>query len=210
MKIICVGRNYAEHARELNNPVNETPVIFMKPETVLLQKRQPFFIPHFSSEIHHEVELVIKINKTGKNIAGRFAHKYFDEITVGIDFTARDIQQQLKSKGLPWELSKGFDGSGPVGEFIPIKEFHVSTKQLTLSRNIPFHLNINGELRQKGNCAEMIFSFEKIISYISSFVTIKKGDLIFTGTPAGVGIVKTGDKLEAFIGEKKLLTVNVK
>jgi 2-keto-4-pentenoate hydratase/2-oxohepta-3-ene-1,7-dioic acid hydratase in catechol pathway len=203
MKIICVGRNYAEHIKELGNQANEAPVIFMKPDSALLQRRSPFFIPKFSNEIHYEAELVIKINKNGKNISERFAYKYFDKITVGIDFTARDLQSQLKSKGLPWELSKGFDGSGPVGEFIPVKEFESL-------RNINFHLNINGELRQKGNSNEMIFSFEKIISYVSEFITLKNGDLIFTGTPPGVGKVKTGDKLEAFIEEKKLLTVNIK
>ncbi|HKR04212.1 MAG TPA: fumarylacetoacetate hydrolase family protein [Bacteroidia bacterium] len=203
MKILCVGRNYSEHIKELHNQANETPVIFMKPDSALLQRRLPFFIPEFSNEIHHELELVIKIKKNGKNIAERFAHKYFDAITVGIDFTARDLQQQLKAKGLPWELSKGFDGSGPVGEFIPVNE-------LESLRNIDFHLDINGELRQKGNSGDMIFSFAQIISYISEFITLKNGDLIFTGTPSGVGKVKTGDKLAAFIGEKKLLTVNVK
>jgi acylpyruvate hydrolase len=203
MKIICVGRNYSEHAKELNNPVNATPVIFLKPETALLQKRQPFFIPKFSNEIHYELELVIKINKTGKNIEKRFANKYFNEITVGIDFTARDLQQQLKSKSLPWELSKGFDGSGPVGTFIPVSE-------ISSLKDINFKLIINGELKQKGNSSEMIFTFEDIVSYVSGFITLKKGDIIFTGTPAGVGNVKIGDKLEAYIGEKKLLTVNVR
>ena len=203
MKIICVGRNYSEHIKELNNQTNETPVVFMKPDTALLQRRLPFFIPKFSNEIHHELELVIRINKNGKNISERFANKYFDEITVGIDFTARDLQQQLKTKGLPWELSKGFDGSGPIGEFISVKEFD------TL-KNISFHLNINGELKQKGNSSDMIFSFEKIISYVSEFITLKKGDLIFTGTPSGVAKVKAGDKMEAYIGEEKLLTINVK
>ncbi|MEO5570841.1 MAG: fumarylacetoacetate hydrolase family protein [Bacteroidia bacterium] len=203
MKIICVGRNYTEHIKELNNAANETPVIFMKPDTALLQGRLPFFIPKFSNEIHHEVELVLKVNKNGKNIAERFAYKYFDEITVGIDFTARDMQQQLKSKGLPWELAKGFDGSGPVGQFIPVKE-------MESLKNINFHLNINGELKQKGNSSHMIFSFEKIISYISEFITLKNGDLIFTGTPAGVSRVNKGDKLEAFLEDTKLLTVNIK
>lgn len=203
MKILCVGRNYSEHIKELQNQANESPVVFMKPDTALLQRRLPFFIPKFSNEIHHELELVIKINKNGKNIEERFAHKYFDEITVGIDFTARDLQQQLKSKGLPWELSKGFDGSGPVGEFIPAEE-------MESLRNINFHLNVNGELKQRGNSRDMIFSFEKIISYISQFITLKKGDLIFTGTPAGVAKVKINDKLEAFIGDQKLLTVNIK
>jgi|SRR6185436_2073516 len=203
MKILCVGRNYSEHIKELNNQENATPVIFMKPDSALLQRRLPFFIPKFSNEIHHELELVIKINKNGKNIAERFAHRYFDEITVGIDFTARDLQQKLKSKGLPWELSKGFDGSGPVGEFTAVHK-------LESLNNINFHLNIHGEIKQKGNSGDMIFSFAKIISYISEFITLKKGDLIFTGTPAGVGKVNQGDKLEAFIEDKKLLTVNIK
>jgi 2-keto-4-pentenoate hydratase/2-oxohepta-3-ene-1,7-dioic acid hydratase in catechol pathway len=203
MKIFCVGRNYSDHIKELNNQANEVPVIFMKPDSALLQRRLPFFIPKFSSEIHHELELVIKINKNGKNIAERFAPKYFDEVTVGIDFTARDLQQQLKSKGLPWELSKGFDGSGPTGEFIEVDK-------LESLNNINFHLNINGEIKQKGNSGDMIFSFSKIISYISEFITLKNGDLIFTGTPAGVGKVNKGDKLEAFIEDKKLLTVNIK
>ena len=203
MKIICVGRNYSEHAKELNMPLNENPVVFMKPETALLQKRQPFFLPSFSNEVHHELELVIRINKNGKNIAERFAHKYFDEITVGIDFTARDLQQQFKTKGLPWELSKGFDGSAPLGEFVSLNE-------IENKKNIGFHLEINGKLQQKGNSTDMLFSFEKIISYISGFITLKKGDVIFTGTPAGVSSVKKGDKLEAFIGDKKLLTVNIR
>lgn len=203
MKIICVGRNYAEHAKELNNPLNESPVIFLKPETALLQKRQPFFIPSFSDEIHHELELVIRINKVGKNIAEKFAHKYFDELTVGIDFTARDLQQQLKSKGLPWELAKGFDGSAPTGEFIPVKNFE------SLS-NINFHLNLNGKTVQKGNSGDMISNFSRIVSYVSGYITLKKGDFIFTGTPAGVSKVKIGDKLEGYIGEQKLLTVNVR
>lgn len=203
MKIICVGRNYAEHAKELNNPLNESPVIFLKPETALLQKRQPFFIPSFSDEIHHELELVIRINKVGKNIAEKFAYKYFDELTVGIDFTARDLQQQLKSKGLPWELAKAFDGSAPTGEFIPVKDFE------SLS-TIDFHLNLNGKTVQKGNSGDMISSFSRIVSYVSGFITLKKGDFIFTGTPAGVSKVKIGDKLEGYIGEQKLLTVNVR
>ncbi len=203
MKIICVGRNYAEHAKELNNVVEESPVIFMKPETALLTPRQPFFYPKFSNDIHHEVEIVVRINKVGKNIAQKFAHKYYQEITVGIDFTARDLQQQLKTKGLPWELAKAFDGSAPVGTFISKEEFESVEK-------IDFALNINGIQKQKGNSAEMIHSIDKIISFVSGFITLKKGDLIFTGTPKGVSAVKINDILEAFIGEKKLLTVKVK
>lgn len=203
MKIICVGRNYAEHARELNNPVNATPVIFLKPETALLQKRQPFFMPKFTTDIHHEVELVLRINKAGKNIAERFAHKYFDEITVGIDFTARDLQSELKAKGLPWELAKGFDGSAPTGEFISLKD-------IDSPGAINFSLHKNHNLVQTGNSSNMIFSFSKIISFISCYITLKKGDFIFTGTPAGVAPVQIGDKLEAFIGDRKLLSVNVR
>jgi acylpyruvate hydrolase len=203
MKIICVGRNYAEHIKELNNPVSADPVIFMKPETALLQKRQPFFMPKFSAEIHHEIELVIKINRTGKNIAEKFAHKYYDEITVGIDFTARDLQQKLKTKGLPWELAKAFDGSAPVGNFIDKAE-------VDLQKGIHFHLLLNNEIRQQGNSLDMIFSFNRIIAFVSSFVTLKKGDLVFTGTPHGVGQVGMGDKLEGFIGEQKLLQVNIR
>ncbi len=203
MKIICVGRNYAEHAKELNNTVEEEPVIFMKPETALLTPRQPFFYPKFSNDIHHEVEIVVRINKVGKNIAERFAHKYYDELTVGIDFTARDLQQKLKTKGLPWELAKAFDGSAPVGSLISKSEFE-SVK------SIPFSLNINGVQQQIGNSSMMIHSIDKIISFVSIYVTLKKGDLIFTGTPKGVSAVKINDVLEAYLGEQKLLTVKVK
>lgn len=203
MKIICVGRNYALHVKELNNTLTDDPVIFLKPETALLQKRQPFFIPEFSGDIHHEIELVLKINKVGKNIAEKFAHKYFDEIGLGIDFTARDLQQKLKAKGLPWELAKAFDGSAPVGSFM-------DKKLLDFEQGVEFQLRINKELRQKGNSNMMLFSFNKIISFVSSYITLKKGDLIFTGTPEGVGSVKIGDKLEGYIGEEKLITVLVR
>ena len=202
MKIICVGRNYAAHARELNNKTEDQPVIFMKPETALIAARQPFFYPEFSNDIHHEVELVVRINKVGKRIAERFAHKYYDEITVGIDFTARDVQQQLKSKGLPWELAKAFDSSAPVGNLISNKEYDMN--------NIDFTLKINGEVRQKGNTSHMLFSVDHIISFVSHYVTLKKGDLIFTGTPEGVGPVQKGDHLEAFIGDQKLLNVKIR
>lgn len=203
MKIICIGRNYAAHARELNNPVSEEPVIFLKPETALIQKRQPFFIPQFSNNIHHEIELVLKICRTGKNISEQFAHKYFDEITVGIDFTARDLQAELKSKGLPWERAKAFDGSAPVGQFISIRS-------LDLAGGINFRLEINGETRQTGNSQNMIFSFARIISFVSSFITLKSGDYIFTGTPEGVGPVKMNDKLSGYIENQKLLQLTVK
>jgi acylpyruvate hydrolase len=203
MKIICIGRNYALHIKELNNAVNENPVVFMKPETAVLQKRQPFSIPGFSDDIHHEIELVLKINKVGKNIAEKFAHKYFDEIGLGVDFTARDLQQQLKTKGLPWELAKAFDGSAPVGNFL-------DKSLLDMKNGIDFHLLVNNELKQKGNSKDMIFSFSRIISFVSAYITLKKGDLIFTGTPEGVGKVKIGDKLEGFIGDQKLITVQVR
>lgn len=203
MKIICVGRNYAEHARELNNPVNETPVIFLKPETAQLQKRQPFFMPDFSSDVHHEAEIVVKICKLGKNISEKFAHRYYEEVSIGIDFTARDLQSNLKSKGLPWELAKAFDSSAPVGEFLP-KETLGDLKALS------FSLNKNGQTVQQGNTADMIFSIDYIISFVSNYFTLKKGDLIFTGTPKGVGPVQKGDELEGFIGEKKLLHVKVR
>ncbi len=203
MKILCVGRNYAEHAKELNNAVEADPVIFMKPETALLLPRQPFFYPSFSKDVHHEIEIVVRINKVGKNIAERFAHKYYEELTVGIDFTARDLQQELKTKGLPWELAKAFDGSAPVGTFI-------NKEELEVSNGIEFSLKVNGTEKQKGNTADMIHSIDKIISFVSRFITLKKGDLIFTGTPKGVSAVAINDVLEGFIGQKKILTVKIK
>lgn len=203
MKIICIGRNYTEHAKELNNPVPSKPVFFMKPDTALLQKRNPFFYPEFSNDIHYETELVLKISKNGRHIEERFAHKYYDEIGIGIDFTARDVQSECKKKGLPWEIAKAFDQSAPLGKFLPKSDF----PELN---NIEFSLNINGETRQKGNSKNMIFSFDQIIAYVSQFVTLKIGDLIFTGTPEGVGPTKIDDRFEAFIGESKLLVFNVK
>jgi acylpyruvate hydrolase len=203
MKIICIGRNYSEHAKELNNPVPEKPVFFMKPDTALLPPHNPFFYPAFSNDIHYEVELVLKVNKTGRSISEKFAHKYFDEIGVGIDFTARDLQNDCKKKGLPWEIAKAFDFSAPIGKFLPKKSFEDLN-------NIEFGLKINDEWRQKGNSKDMIFSFDKIISYVSQFVTIRKGDYIFTGTPEGVGPTKVDDHFELFIGNEKLLSFNVK
>ncbi len=203
MKIICIGRNYAAHAAELNNPVNEEPVVFMKPETAQLLPRMPFFIPDFSADIHHEVELVVKINKTGKHIQEKFAANYYDEIGIGIDFTARDKQSYLKSKGLPWELAKAFDGSAPTGKF-------VHKNELPPVNQIDFRLEKNGITVQKGNSQNMIFSIDRIIAFVSTFITLKKGDLIFTGTPEGVGPVKPEDILDSFIGDEKLLTVKVK
>jgi acylpyruvate hydrolase len=202
MKIICVGRNYAAHAKELNNTTGERPVIFMKPETALIAARQPFFMPKFSDEIHHEIEIVVRINKVGKNISEKFASRYYDEITAGIDFTARDIQQQLKQKGLPWELAKAFDGSAPIGSWLPFAEFK--------KKPIVFSLMVNGEPKQKGSTADMLFSINSIISFVSTYITLKKGDLIFTGTPEGVGPVHKGDHLEAFIEERKVLDLKVR
>jgi acylpyruvate hydrolase len=204
MKIICVGRNYAEHAKELNNAVPSEPVLFLKPETALLPKRNPFYYPDFTQDLHHEVELVLRVCKLGKHIEPQFAHTYYDAIGIGIDFTARDVQQKCKEKGLPWEIAKGFDHSAPVSEkFISVNAF-------SDLKNISFSLMKNGEKAQTGTTADMIFDFDSLIAYISKFFTLKIGDLIFTGTPAGVSAVKVGDKLEAYIGEEKLLTVNVK
>lgn len=202
MKIICIGRNYAAHAAELNNPVNEDPVIFLKPETALITGRLPFFIPDFSQDVHHEIELVLRICKTGKRIEERFAHKYFDAVTVGIDFTARDLQSELKMKSLPWEISKGFDGSAAVGSFVSVNDLN--------PESLDFSLNINGITKQAGNSSMMIFPIRKIISYASEFFTLKIGDLIFTGTPAGVGPVRRNDVLEGFIGNQCLLKLKVK
>jgi acylpyruvate hydrolase len=203
MKILAVARNYHEHAHELNNPVPVEPIIFMMPETALILKNQPFFYPDFSSDIHHEVELVLKIDRLGKNISERFAHRYYSEIGIGIDFTARDLQQNLKQKGLPWEISKGFDGAAPLGTFI-------NKDELGDLQQIDFSLEINGQLVQKGNTRDMIFSFDALIAYISRFFTLKIGDLIFTGTPAGVGPVQINDQLVAKIGERELLNFRVK
>jgi acylpyruvate hydrolase len=203
MKIIAIGRNYAEHIAELHNEKPDTPVVFLKPDTALLKNNAPFFHPEFSSNIHHEVELVLKVCKEGKYIQEQFADRYFDEIGIGIDFTARDLQEKCKSKGLPWEIAKAFNGSAPIGEFLPVRDFPDYS-------NINFHLNINGELRQKGNTTMMMFNFNHIISYVSQFFTLKKGDLIFTGTPAGVGKINLGDRLEAFIEDKKLLDFEIK
>jgi 2-keto-4-pentenoate hydratase/2-oxohepta-3-ene-1,7-dioic acid hydratase in catechol pathway len=203
MKIICVGRNYAAHAQELNNPVEAEPVIFLKPETALIAGRLPFFYPTFSSDIHYETELVVRISRTGKNIAEKFSHRYYDSISLGFDFTARDLQSKLKAKGLPWELAKSFDQSAPVGEFISLENF----KDIN---DLHFSMKLNGEVMQNGHTSLMLFSVDKIISFVSSFITLKKGDFIFTGTPEGVGPVKIGDKLEAFLEDKNVLTVNVK
>ena len=198
MKIFCIGRNYIEHAKELNNPLPEKPVFFLKPDTALVIRNRPFFYPEFSKEIHYETELVIKINKNGKYISEKFAHTYYNEIGLGIDFTARDLQQECKQKGLPWEVAKGFDQSAPVSKWIQVTD-------LSHRDSIRFHLDLNGKTVQNGDSGDMIFSFDKIIVYISKFITLKMGDLIFTGTPAGVGPVKIGDHLEGYLEEKKML-----
>lgn len=203
MKIIAIGRNYAEHIEELKNERPSAPVVFLKPDTAILKNNAPFYHPDFSENIHHEVELVLKVSKEGKHIQKKFAPRYFDEIGIGIDFTARDLQDKCKAKGLPWEIAKAFNGSAPVGEFLPVSEF----KNFA---DINFHLHINGELRQKGNTSMMLFDFSVIIEYVSQFFTLKKGDLIFTGTPAGVSKVSVGDRLEAFIEDQKLLDFEVK
>lgn len=203
MKIICIGRNYVDHIHELQNAIPEDPVIFQKPDTALLKEGAAFYVPDFSQDVHHEVEIVVKISKMGKNIDEKFAHKYYDQVGIGIDFTARDLQSKLKSKGLPWELAKAFDGSAPISEFVSKSEF-------VEMQNINFHLEVNGETRQQGNTSLMLFKIDYIISFISRFFTLKTGDLIFTGTPKGVGPVKAGDKLTAFIEGKKMLEFEVK
>ena len=203
MKIICIGRNYLDHAKELGNKIPTSPLFFLKPDTAIQPKGHPFFIPDFSNNIHFEVELVLKILKNGKNIDEKFAHKYYDEIGIGIDFTARDIQEDCKKNGLPWEKAKGFDGSAQVSN-----EF-INKKSLKLE-DINFSLNLNNSLMQKGNSKNMIFSFDHIISYISKYYTLRAGDLIYTGTPSGVGKVEIGDSLSCFINGREMLKVNIK
>lgn len=203
MRIFCIGLNYAQHISEMKSQKDAEPVVFIKPDTALTKDNQPFYYPDFSKDVHHEIELVLKISKPGKNIEPQFAHKYYDEIGIGIDFTARDIQSKLKEKGLPWEKSKGFDGSAPIGKFIDKKQF-------ADVKNISFHLLVNGKTVQTGNSKEMLTPFDEIVANISKYFTLKTGDLIFTGTPEGVGPVKVGDKLEAFIENKKMLEVEVK
>lgn len=203
MKIICIGRNYVDHAKELNNQVPTEPVFFMKPDSAILNNNKTFFIPEFTNEVHHELEVVIKIKRLGKHIEERFAHRYYDEIGLGIDFTARDVQAKLKAKGLPWEKAKAFDGSAPLGKFLPVERF----KEI---QDINFHLDINGETRQNGNTRDMLFGVDQLISYLSKFVTLKIGDLIFTGTPVGVSPVAINDHLEAYLEGEKLLDFKVK
>jgi acylpyruvate hydrolase len=204
MRIFAIGRNYVEHIKELNNEKPDEPVIFTKPDTAILKNNSPFYYPDFSKDIHHEVELVLRISKEGKNIQEKFASKYYDAIGIGIDFTARDLQQKAKEKGLPWDIAKGFNGSAPVSDkFLPVGSFADLGK-------INFSLNINGELKQQGNTSLMLFGFNYIISYLSKFFTLRTGDLIFTGTPKGVGPVRIGDKLSAYIEDEKLLEFEIK
>jgi len=203
MKIIAIGRNYAEHAKELNNPVPTIPVIFLKPDTAVLKDNKPFYLPDFSDDVHYELEVVLKICKEGKHIAEKFAANYYDEVGLGIDFTARDIQTKHKEKGLPWELAKAFDNSAPISIFLPKSDYEDLY-------NLNFELKINGERRQIGHTKDLLFSFEKIISFVSQYITLKKGDLIFTGTPQGVGKINKGDKLEAWLEGKQLLNFDVK
>ncbi len=206
MKIIGIGRNYVDHAKELNNPLPKEPIFFMMPETALLRNNQPFFYPNFSTDIHYEIEIVVKLNRLGKNIAPEFAHRYFNEIGVGIDFTARDLQKKCKEKGLPWEMAKSFDGAAPISKFLSLEKFG----DINNINNINFRLELNGNIVQQGNTKDMIFPVDHLIAYVSKFATIKIGDLLFTGTPAGVGPVKIGDRLTAYIENEKLLDFVIK
>lgn len=203
MKIICIGRNYLKHAKELESEVPTEPVFFMKPDSSLLLDNRHFYIPEFSNEVHHEVELVVKINRLGKYIEARYAHRYYDEIGLGVDFTARDLQRQLIAKGLPWEKSKAFDSAAVLGDFI-------AKEEMGDLGQIEFSLQKNGETVQKGNSKDMIFTIDTIIEHVSQFVTLKIGDLIYTGTPAGVGAVHIDDRLEGFIGDRKMFDFLVK
>jgi len=203
MKIICIGRNYVNHIEELENERPDEPVIFLKPDTAILPKKTPFVIPEFSNNIHHEVEVLVKINKVGKYIDTKFAHKYYDEIGLGIDFTARDVQNILKEKGLPWEKAKAFDGSAIIGDFLPKNNF-VSME------NITFELTNNGQTVQKANTIHMLWKIDEIVSYVSQYFTLKKGDIIFTGTPEGVAKVSPNDLLEGFIENKRVLRLHIK
>ena len=203
MKIICIGRNYADHISELNNERPDEPVIFMKPDTAILPKKTPFVIPEFSNDVHHEVEVLVKICKVGKYISPKFAHKYYDEIGLGIDFTARDLQSMLKEKGLPWEKSKAFDHSAIIGDFLPKNNY-------TSLENLNFELRKNSEIVQKGSTSMMLWNIDEIVSYVSQFFTLKKGDIIFTGTPKGVAAVNENDILEGFLEGKQMFKIQVK
>jgi len=203
VKIICIGLNYTDHAREMGRPLPENPVVFLKPDSSLLKKNKPFFIPGFTADMQYEIELVLRICKLGRSIPEKYAYRYYDHISLGVDMTARDLQSSLSAAGMPWDISKSFDGAAPVGEFIPLEEAGDIN-------NISFSLEKNGELVQSGNSSQLIFGFDSIISWLSRFFTLKTGDLIFTGTPAGVGPVQPGDRLTGFIGDRKLIDFNIR
>ena len=203
MKLICIGRNYAQHISELKNEKPTEPVIFLKPDTAILLKKQPFFIPDFSDEVHHEVEVLVKINRVGKHIDSKFAHKYYEQIGLGIDFTARDLQQKLKEQGLPWEKAKAFDGAAVVGKW-------VSKSNLENLNDLPFSLHTNDEIVQSATTSDMLWNIDEIIAYVSQFFTLKIGDIIFTGTPSGVSRVQPNDSLKGFIGEEEFFSIKVK
>ena len=203
MKLICIGRNYAQHISELKSEKPTEPVVFLKPDTAILLKKQPFFIPDFTNEVHHEVEVLVKINRVGKYIDSKFAHKYYEQIGLGIDFTARDLQQQLKGKGLPWEKSKAFDGSAVIGKW-------VSKSNYENVNNIPFSLLKNNQVVQSSTTKDMLWGIDEIIAYVSQYFTLKIGDIIFTGTPSGVGKVQSNDFLKGYIGEEEFFSIKVK
>ncbi|SDB46892.1 2-keto-4-pentenoate hydratase/2-oxohepta-3-ene-1,7-dioic acid hydratase (catechol pathway) [Flavobacteriaceae bacterium MAR_2010_188] len=203
MKLICIGRNYTDHIEELKNERPTDPVVFMKPDTAILLKKQPFFIPDFSDDVHHEVEVLVKINRVGKHIDRKFAHKYYQEVGLGIDFTARDLQSKLKEKGLPWEKAKAFDGSAVVGKWVSKEEFEDLDA-------LNFRLEKNENIVQQGNTKLMLYKIDEIIEYVSKYFTLKIGDIIFTGTPSGVGRVKDGDLLTGYLEDKKLFSINIK
>lgn len=203
MKILAIGQNYVEHNKELNSKNPAEPVVFMKPDTALLKNNKPFYIPDFTDELHYETELIIKINRLGKNIASKYAHRYYTEIGLGVDFTARDLQRRLKAEGKPWEISKAFDNSAVIGDFLPVE-------QLGNVQDIRFRLDLNGNTVQQGHSADMIFPVDELIAYVSRFFTLKIGDIIFTGTPVGVGKVAVGDRLEGYIFDTKMFDFKIK
>ena len=202
MKIICVGKNYLKHIDELNSSKEDEPVIFLKPDTSIIQKNQPFFIPEFSNEIHYEIEIILKFNRLGKHIESKFSNKYFNQISLGIDFTARDFQNKFKERGLPWDISKGFDNSALIGDWKSIKTYDLD--------NINFRLEKNGKIVQQSNSKNMIWKIDELITYASKYFTIKIGDIMFTGTPEGVGVVSEDDVLEGFLGDEKVFSVKIK
>jgi 2-keto-4-pentenoate hydratase/2-oxohepta-3-ene-1,7-dioic acid hydratase in catechol pathway len=203
MKIIAIGRNYVDHIKELSNEIPDEPVVFLKPDTAILKNNQPFYYPEFSHDIHHEVEVIVRISKEGKFIEEKFAHKYYDAVGLGIDFTARDVQQKCKEKGLPWEKAKAFNGSAPISEFLTLSE-------ISDLKDIRFSLEVNGETKQSGTTALMMHSIDAIIAYVSRYFTLKKGDIIFTGTPKGVGPIKIGDRLTGYMNQQKMFDFEVK